>query len=374
MTAVRLPLFPTQEIGSIMKAPWMVRKLKGKSSENNVKEFLFWAEKAGLDESVKSQTVSLLQKPSLDHSDVRTLENYAALTVLKLFESFGLDVVYDGEQHRSEMYQEPVALCDGFEFVGDVRSWDNKYWLAAAVKKPPSVAKLFHNSEFEFVKKHASPEKQVKVPITGAYTIVDWSFNEYYAKKHEGARKNAQREFAVDVARNVIRPNLKALIDGGAEWIQVDEPAATTHADEVDVFIESFNESVRGLDARFSLHVCFSDYRKLYPHVLELENCAQYTFEFANQDNNPKGGYYFLDLMREHNDRREGGLGVLDVHNDAIETPEFVRDKIVAAANLLGPEKIFVNPDCGLRTRSWNVAFAKLDSMVKGAALARKGF
>jgi len=64
----------------------------------------------------------------------------------------------------------------------------------------------------------------------------------------------------------------------------------------------------------------------------------------------------------------------LDVHNDAVETPEFVRDKIVAAANLLGPEKIFVNPDCGLRTRSWNVAFAKLDSMVKGAALARKGF
>jgi len=51
-----------------------------------------------------------------------------------------------------------------------------------------------------------------------------------------------------------------------------------------------------------------------------------------------------------------------------------VRNKIVAAAKLLGEEKVFVNPDCGLRTRSWNVAFSKLERMVEGARLARREF
>jgi 5-methyltetrahydropteroyltriglutamate--homocysteine methyltransferase len=64
------------------------------------------------------------------------------------------------------------------------------------------------------------------------------------------------------------------------------------------------------------------------------------------------------------------GLGVIDIHTDFVEPPELVRDRVLYAAELLGPERIEVNTDCGLRTRSWEVSFEKLRNMVEGACLA----
>ena len=67
------------------------------------------------------------------------------------------------------------------------------------------------------------------------------------------------------------------------------------------------------------------------------------------------------------------GLGVLDIHTDFIESPELVRDRVLYAVNVFGdPSRIHVTPDCGLRTRSWEVAFQKLRSMTAGVQLARK--
>jgi 5-methyltetrahydropteroyltriglutamate--homocysteine methyltransferase len=67
------------------------------------------------------------------------------------------------------------------------------------------------------------------------------------------------------------------------------------------------------------------------------------------------------------------GLGVIDVHTDFIEPPELVRDRILHAAKLIGdPSRIYVSTDCGLRTRTWNISFQKLKSMILGAELARK--
>ena len=67
------------------------------------------------------------------------------------------------------------------------------------------------------------------------------------------------------------------------------------------------------------------------------------------------------------------GLGVLDIHSDFVEPPELVRDRILYALDVLGdPERIQVNPDCGLRTRSWDVVYDKLASMVAGSRLAEE--
>ena len=75
--------------------------------------------------------------------------------------------------------------------------------------------------------------------------------------------------------------------------------------------------------------------------------------------------------MKKNKDKREVGLGVIDVHTDEIETPEVISQRIKAAAKIIEPEKIYVNPECGLRTRSWRVAFAKLSNMVKAVETLR---
>jgi 5-methyltetrahydropteroyltriglutamate--homocysteine methyltransferase len=67
------------------------------------------------------------------------------------------------------------------------------------------------------------------------------------------------------------------------------------------------------------------------------------------------------------------GLGVLDIHSDFVEPADLVRDRILYAAEVLGdPERIQVNPDCGLRTRSWDVVYEKLANMVQGTRLAEE--
>ena len=77
-------------------------------------------------------------------------------------------------------------------------------------------------------------------------------------------------------------------------------------------------------------------------------------------------------VFNEYGDTRQVGLGVLDPHRDEVETPERVKERILRATKILGdPRRIWVNPDCGLRTRRLDIAFAKLKNMDQGAALAR---
>ncbi len=103
-----------------------------------------------------------------------------------------------------------------------------------------------------------------------------------------------------------------------------------------------------------------------------MKKCSQFLWEFANRDNDRREGYRALELFPEYDDRREVGLGVVDVHRNHLETPELVRDRILHAVSVLeDPTRVYVNPDCGLRTRTLEVAYRKLQNMVAGTKMAR---
>jgi len=330
-------LFPTQEIGSLKKPADMLKKVKD---------------------------------PNVSDEEKIKVRNDAALLNIKTLEDIGLDIVYDGEVRRVEMYEEPVRYVDGFEFAGRVRSWDNKYYKKARVVGPVAFKQNFHAEEFNFIKENS--KREIKVPVTGAYTLADWSYDEHYKSKDE---------LVLALARNVVRPLVKDLVELGAKIIQIDEPAATTHPAEMDIFRESINESVKGIDAKFVVHACFSgnDYKALAPQMPEIK-AEQYTLEFANRDtwntgldDDARKGFQVLKLFKEHGFEGEIGIGVSDVHVNEIESPELIRDRILYSAKALGdPTKVYVNPDCGLRTRTREVSFDKIRSIVKGAELARE--
>jgi len=123
------------------------------------------------------------------------------------------------------------------------------------------------------------------------------------------------------------------------------------------------------------MHICFSDYRPLFPALLEAKRCTQWAWEFANRDTDGRDGYEILKMFNEYGDTRQIGLGVLDPHRDEVESPERVKDRILRAVKILGdPRRIWVNPDCGLRTRRLDIAYAKLQNMDRGAKLARAEF
>lgn len=329
--------FPTQEIGSLKKPSWLLNVVKN---------------------------------PDISKDDKSRARNDAALLNIKTLEDIGLDIIYDGEVRRVEMYEEPVRHIKGFEFAGWVRSWDNKYYNKARITGEISYQQNFHAEEFEFIRENARHD--IKVPVTGAYTLADWSYDEHYKSKEE---------LVLALARNVVRPLVKDLVKLGAKIIQIDEPAATSHPSEMNIFRQSVNESVKGINAKVVVHACFSgnDYETLAPQMSEIK-AQQYTLEFANRDSwnlgindKERKGYHVLKLFKEYGYKGEIGIGVTDVHVDRIETPKLVRDRILYSAKALGdPAKVYVNPDCGLRTRSRTVAFEKIKVMVEGAELARQ--
>ncbi len=372
----------THEVGSLAKPEWRVKVAKGLSlNDNDIKSAVNWGEKLGID---YSPLIEILAKGKLSQEEKKRVHDFAALYAIRLQEKAGLDVIYDGEQDRTEMYEHAIAHSYGFEFRGLVRAFDNKYYKKAAVTGVPHITDHWHTQEL--LRLQGLTEKKIKVPITGSYTIAAWSFDEHYALKgeigtSEGLEKNkkAREDFVLDVARNLIRPNLEELIRRGAKWIQIDEPAATTIPSEVPLFVKAFNESVRGLTgAEFSVHICYSDYELLFPHITKMENCAQYSLELANRDLRELGvkegerpGYEILKRFREYQIPSRIGLGVVDIHSDFLETPELVRDRILYAAKVLGsPDLINPSSDCGLRTRSWEVSFKKLSAVSAGARLA----
>jgi 5-methyltetrahydropteroyltriglutamate--homocysteine methyltransferase len=374
--------FLTREIGSLGKPSWRVKAFAGRPlEESDIEEARRWGQRLEVDGH--EQLLEILGSGQFGVAQLPEIDDWAAAYAIRLLEKVGLDVVYDGEQKRTEMYDHVAAFVNGFEPRGIVRSSDNKYYAKAAVVETPSVQGPQDVEEFEFVRAHT--DRVVKVPLTGAYTMEDWSYDEHYA--HEGAlggskerRYEARGRFVKDVATNVILPNVEGLVAAGAEWIQIDEPAATTKPDEVPLVVEGFNEATKGVVAKKSMHICFSDYTALWPAVLELDDCLELQLEFANRDSRELGtrdedrpGYAeTLHLFEEHG-YPNVGLGVLDIHSDFVEPAELVRDRILYAVEVLGdPERIQVNPDCGLRTRSWDVVYEKLVNMVEGTRLAEQ--
>lgn len=377
-------ILTTHEIGSLDKPSWRFKALSGVLlEEKDLQTAEEWGRR--LEIADYPALIKILSKrQDFSHEEKKVILRFSSLYATKLLEKSGLDLLWDGEQHRIEMYEYAVRHLTGFSFHGHVRSFDNKYYYKASCTESPRFDKPYHVEEYEQILQFT--KKPIKIPITGAYTLMDWSYDEHYIASvvpgktgvHK-ARHQSRREFLFDLTQKVIHPNIQALYEHGARYIQIDEPAATTKRDEISEFIESMRQSIGSLAGKafFSVHICFSDYRRLFPAIQELQGILdEIHFEYANRDTWELGtsadkriGYEILELLKETPFKI--GLGVIDVHTNEVESPELVRDRILYANKIINdPTRLYIAPDCGLRTRSWDVAFQKLKNMVEGRNLA----
>lgn len=374
----------THEIGSLAKPSWRVKAIRNLPlNEHDLDQAKVWGQKLQIDETEELLTL-LHKRETFSPEEKKELIRFSSLYGIKLLESAGLDLVWDGEQHRVEMYEFPIKHTKGFAFHGHVRSFDNKYYRRASCEGVPESSIPYHLEEYHNIARYAS--KAIKIPVTGAYTLADWSYDAYYCRGVQPGDRDVQQkrleargDFIRDISRRVVYPNLKALIEAGAPYLQIDEPAATTKRAETDLFIESMKESIGDLAGKafFSVHICYSVYDRLFPKILELDGILdEVHLEYANRDHRALGvsdqarpGYALLKKLKDT--PFKVGLGVLDIHTDWVEPPELIRDRILYAVEVLGdPSRILVAPDCGLRTRTWEVSYQKLKHMAEGVQLA----
>ncbi|AIU69842.1 methionine synthase [Thermococcus eurythermalis] len=320
---MELPILPTSVIGSYPKPRWLLR------------------------------IYSLYELGRLQEEDFREAIRDASVAVLREHERAGIDIPWDGEMGRSEMTEHFTARISGFKFYGPVRVWGNAYFNKAAAVSKLEYSEPLVLDEFRWIKANTTREV-VKVPITGPYTIAEWSFNEYYSSKEE---------LAFELA-GILNKEFKLLEREGAKFIQLDEPAMLNHPDEVPIAVEAINRAVKGVNMKFGLHVCYSNYNLLADYFDEI-NVSQFALEFANR------GFRDMEFLRKLT-HGELGFGVVDVHNPRVESPEEVARAIRKVMGYVEPERLYVNPDCGLKLLDRRIAYQKLVNMVRGVEIVRR--
>lgn len=281
------------------------------------------------------------------------LERRATREWIEFQDSIDTEVVVDGEQYRGDMVAFFAEELEGLEIGGLVRSYGNRYY-----RKPIATGAIGrdHPVTVDWWRYAQSlTEKPVKGMLTGPYTICDWSFNEHY---------DTRRDFVMDLAK-VIRDEALDLESAGARYIQIDEPAASTRMDELDLVIEAMRTVTEPLGAHTITHICYGDFHNAYPKMLEIP-VDQIDLEFANSD------YALLEQFGEHPFSKFIGLGVVDVHSHAVEPVEAIAEGIRRVLKHIPPERIFVDPDCGLKTRSPGEAKQKLTNIKAAVDIVKK--
>lgn len=316
-------------------------------------------------EGLKTTSVGSLPKPDyllkarsqrvrgeITSAKLRELEEKATREWIAFQEEIGIDLIVDGEQYRGDMVAFFAEELPGFVTGGLVRSYGNRYYRKPIIAGPVERKGPVTLDWWRFAQ--SLTQKPVKGMLTGPYTIVDWSFNEHYET----------REDAVMAVAQVIRDEALDLQAAGAKYIQIDEPAVSTRADELDLAIKALGVVTEGLQVHTITHICYGDFHRTYPKMLELP-VDQIDLEMANSN------YDLLEPFRQHDFPKHIGLGVVDSHSHRIESVDEVVAGIERTLELIPPERVFVDPDCGLKTRTVGEAKEKLQVIVAAAERVR---
>jgi 5-methyltetrahydropteroyltriglutamate--homocysteine methyltransferase len=306
---LQLPLFPTTSVGSFPKPDYLVR--------------------ARAD----------FAKGKITAQQLRDLEHKATAFWIETQENLGVDVLVDGEMYRGDMVAYFAERLPGFTEGGLVRAYGNRYY-----HKPIITGEVSWPGPVSLTK------KPVKGMLTGAYTIMDWSFNEHYPDRRATAMALAA----------VIRKEVEALIAAGCKIVQIDEPALSVRPEELPIALEAMERTTKDLDAYFVTHACYGEFDHIYPGMLDLA-VDNFDLEMSNSDLD------LLEIFRRHPFTKDISFGVVDVHSHRMEALEAVRGRVEKALTILPKEIIWIDPDCGLKTRTVEQAIEKLRLCVEAA-------
>jgi 5-methyltetrahydropteroyltriglutamate--homocysteine methyltransferase len=328
---MELPLLPTAVIGSYSMPAWLER--------------------------AKNDFLSR----KLSRHDLDEMHDAARKGAIKDQEVAGVDLVTDGEMQRDNMIDYFVERLPGVQVdLGSKRFYYDFY--ESVVRSKLASGPLGLADEVRFLQRFT--EHFSKVAVSGPHTLVKRIQNRFYG---------SEEAFAIDLAR-VLNTELRELVRAGATHIQIDEPYYSGFPEDLPWAIRAVNAMVESVDAKISLHICYGNrygkpswegsYRYLFPAILEAK-VDLVSLEFARR------GDEDLQLFKEFNPSFSLGLGVVDVKIQDVESPGFVADRIRRALEVVPPEKLTVNPDCGCVHLPRDVAFSKLCAMVEGARLVR---
>jgi 5-methyltetrahydropteroyltriglutamate--homocysteine methyltransferase len=331
---IKLPLFPTTTIGSFPQTR-QIRRLRSAFKRGEI---------------------------SADQYRDR-IDAWIAYTI-GVQEGLGLDVLVHGEFERSDMVEYFAEKLTGFAFTrkGWVQSYGSRYVRPPIIYADVTRPEPMTVREFERAQSFTS--KPVKGMLTGPITILNWSFPRLDIPK---------REIALQLAL-ALRDEIDDLQSAGARVIQVDEPALREglpfKQDRWQKYlswaIDSFRLATGGAAPKTQIHthMCYAEFGDVLGAIDRL-NADVISIENARSDDET------LRELADYGYEREVGPGVYDVHSPVVPDTDQVAEKLRAFRQHLNPERIWVNPDCGLKTRGWKEVIPSLENLVRAAKRVR---
>ena len=336
-------LFPTSLVGSYPQPEWLIdrKKLAGRFPPR-VRAQELWR---------------------IDAAYLAEAQEDATLMAIRAQEDAGLDIITDGEIRRESYSNRFATALEGIDLDNPGTALDRS---GHPNPVPRIVGKIRrkHAVEVEdllFLKRHTN--RMVKITVPGPFTMSQQAQNDFYPDL-----ESAAMDYAV-----AVNAEIRDLFAAGADIVQIDEPYMQARPEPARAYgLRALNRALEGITGTTAVHICFG-----YAHVIherpsgysflgELRgcHCQQISLETAQSG---------LDcaVLQQLPDQKII-LGVIDLSNMQIETPEVVADRIRRALPYAAAENIIIAPDCGMKYLPRDVAYGKMLAMVEGARIMRR--
>ncbi|MGJ0494171.1 5-methyltetrahydropteroyltriglutamate--homocysteine S-methyltransferase [Aliarcobacter cryaerophilus] len=279
-------------------------------------------------------------------------------------DEIGLDILVHGEPERNDMVEYFGQLLEGFAFTQN--AWVQSY--GSRCVKPPVIfgdVSRPNAMTVEWIKyAQSKTSKVMKGMLTGPVTILNWSF-----VRDDIPRNEVTKQIALCINKEV-----DDLQNAGIKMIQVDEAAFKEgyplRAENIKAYenwaVENFRLSVSSAkaDTQIHTHMCYSEFNDIIK-TIEAMDADVISIETA------RSGNRLLKIFKDVNYKQEIGPGIYDIHSPRVPSVQEMVNQIKALIEVLPKEQLWINPDCGLKTRKWPEVKESLKNMVEAVKIVK---
>jgi 5-methyltetrahydropteroyltriglutamate--homocysteine methyltransferase len=335
-------LLPTSLVGSYPQPEWLIDRDKLSKQVPRIRVDDLWLVAADQREAAQDD---------------------ATILAIRDQERAGLDIVTDGEQRRESYSNRFATALDGID-IETPGTVINRTGRAIPVPRVVGPIRRTRPVELRDLKVlRANTDRAVKATVPGPFTMGRQAQDDYYKDEEAVALAYA----------DAVNAEIKDLFAAGADVVQIDEPWMQQHPEKARKYgLKALDRALAGVAGTVAVHLCFGyaavvhDKPAGYSFLPELEACKaqQISIEAAQ----PK-----LDLkVLKELPSKTIILGVIDLADMTVETPQIVAERIRRALDHVPAERLVVAPDCGMKYLPRAVAFGKMKAMVEGTALVRR--
>ena len=310
-------------------------------------------------ENRKNYKANLISKEEYETQIKKYIDDCVAFQ-----EEIGLDVLVHGEPERNDMVEYFGQLLEGFAFTQN--AWVQSY--GSRCVKPPVIfgdVSRPNSMTVLWIKYAQSKTKKVmKGMLTGPVTILNWSF-----VRDDIPRNEVTKQIALCINKEV-----DDLQNAGIKMIQVDEAAFKEgyplRAENIKAYenwaVDNFRLSVSSAKANTQIHthMCYSEFNDIIK-TIEAMDADVISIETA------RSGNRLLKIFKDVNYKQEIGPGIYDIHSPRVPSVQEMVNQIKALIEVLPKEQLWINPDCGLKTRKWPEVKESLKNMVEAVKIVK---